>query len=420
MGLWDRLMGFVRPTNYVAGEQYKPFFGMSNAGKYVTPRSSMQIAAVQSCVRLISGHIAAMPLNVYEYAESGTKRKAFEHPLNTLLHDAPNAEMSSFNFRESLMCHLLVWGNAYAQVIRNYRGEVVSLYPLQPDRVRPDRDEDGNLFYRYNQNSGDHKTDKDNYVILKGKDILHIPGMGFDGIVGYSPIAYAKNTMGTGLACDEYGNKFYANGATLSGVLEHPGVLKEPKKLRDSWQAAYGGSANSHKTAVLEEGMKYHAISVTPNDAQFLETKKFTRSEIAGLFGVPPHMIGDLERATFSNIEHQSIEFAKYTLYPWVTRIEQAMSRILLSDEERKKYAIKFNLDSLLRGDYQSRMAGYAQGIQNGFLSPNDVRALEDMDLIPEEKGGNRYMINGSMTPLDKAGAAYQQGVPSQERGEDG
>ena len=217
----------------------------------------------------------------------------------------------------------------------------------------------------------------------------------------------AKNAIGMAIACEEYGAKFFANGAAPSGVLEHPGVLKDPERVRDSWNAAYGGSSNSHKVAVLEEGMKYTPISISPNEAQFLETRKFQINEIARIFRVPPHMVGDLEKSSFSNIEQQSLEFVKYTLDPWVIRWEQNLARALLNEEEKKVYFFRFNLDGLLRGDYASRMSGYATGIQNGIFSINDCRELENMDLLSDEEGGNLHVLNGNVVKLKDAGAAY-------------
>ena len=244
-------------------------------------------------------------------------------------------------------------------------------------------------------------------VILSPSDVLHIPGLGFDGLVGYSPIAMAKNAIGLAIAAEEYGSKFYANGAAPSGVLEHPGTLKDPGRVRESWQATFGGSANANKVAVLEEGMKYTPISISPNEAQFLETRKFQINEIARIFRVPPHMVGDLEKSSFSNIEQQSLEFVKYTLDPWVIRWEQALYRTLLSEEEKKTVFFKFNVEGLLRGDYASRMSGYATARQNGWMSANDIRELEDLDRIPAELGGDLYLVNGNMLPLTSAGAAY-------------
>ena len=214
----------------------------------------------------------------------------------------------------------------------------------------------------------------------------------------------AKNAVGMSIACEEYGASFFANGAHPGGVLEHPGVLKDPGKVRDSWQAAYGGSKNAGKVAVLEEGMKYQQIGIPPEEAQFLETRKFQISEIARLYRVPLHLIGDLEHSTFSNIEQQSLEFVKYTLQPWVVRWEQAMTKSLLLPAEKQDYFIKLNVDGMLRGDYQSRMNGYATARQNGWLSANDIREMEDLNPIPEEEGGNLYLINGNMTKLKDAG----------------
>ncbi len=234
--------------------------------------------------------------------------------------------------------------------------------------------------------------------------MLHIPGLGFDGLVGYSPIAMAKNAIGLAMATEEYGAKFFANGAAPGGVLEHPGTIKDPQKVKESWNMAYQGSSNAHRVAVLEEGMKYQPIGISPEQAQFLETRKFQINEIARIFRVPPHMVGDLEKSSFSNIEQQSLEFVKYTLDPWVIRWEQAISRSLLRTDEKKLLFAKFNVDGLLRGDYTSRMNGYAIGIQNGFMCPNDARALEDMDLIPDELGGNKFLCNGNMVDLARAG----------------
>ena len=266
------------------------------------------------------------------------------------------------------------------------------------------RDDRGQLYYEYQTSTDEAKTIKGGIVRLKPTDVLHVPGLGFDGLVGYSPIAMAKNAIGLAIAAEEYGSKFYANGAAPSGVLEHPGTLKDPSKVRDSWNEAFGGSSNSHKVAVLEEGLKYTPISISPNEAQFLETRKFQINEIARIFRVPPHMVGDLEKSSFSNIEQQSLEFVKYTLEPWLVRWEQSMARVLIYPSDKSQYFIKFNVDGLLRGDYASRMNGYATARQNGWMSANDIRELENLDRIPAEDGGDLYLINGNMTKLADAG----------------
>jgi HK97 family phage portal protein len=396
-----------KPKNVSVGSAYRFFFGGSTAGKNVTERSSMQMTAVYSCVRVLAEAVAGLPLHLYKYTDSGGKDKALEHPLYFLLHDEPNPEMTSFVFRETLMTHLLLWGNAYAQLIRNGRGEVVGIYPLMPNRVSVNRDDKGNIYYKYLRGLEDAHLNKENEVILLHSEVLHIPGLGFDGLVGYSPIAMAKNAIGMAIACEEYGAKFFANGATPGGILEHPGVVKDPERVRASWNSAFGGSANANKVAVLEEGMKYTPISISPNEAQFLETRKFQINEIARIFRVPPHMVGDLEKSSFSNIEQQSLEFVKYTLEPWLIRWEQSLVRSLILPGDKGKYFIKFNVDGLLRGDYESRMNGYATARQNGWMSANDIRALENLDQISEEDGGNLYLINGNMTKLKDAGSAY-------------
>ena len=392
------------PKDATTGSAYHFFMGNSTSGKTVTERSAMQMTAVYSCVRILAEAIAGLPLQLYKYTDTGGKEKAIEHPLYLLLHDEPNPEMTSFIFRETLMTHLLLWGNAYAQIIRNGKNEVLSLYPLMPNRMTVDRDEHGRLYYSYQMQTDDGADMKQGTVVLSPQDVLHIPGLGFDGLVGYSPIAMAKNAIGLAIATEEYGSKFFANGATPGAVLEHPGLIKDPEKVRESWNAAFRGSGNANKVAVLEEGMKYTPISIAPEQAQFLETRKFQIDEIARIFRVPPHMIGDLEKSSFNNIEQQSLEFVKYTLDPWVCRWEQAMNRSLLNEKEKSGYFIKFNVDGLLRGDYQSRMNGYAVGRQNGWLSANDIRELENMDQIPDEDGGNLYLINGNMTKLKDAG----------------
>jgi len=389
-----------KPSNSVGGG-WRFLFGGTTSGKAVNERTAMQTSAVYACVRILSESIAGLPLHVYHYKADGSKERTADHPLQRLLHDEPNKEMTSFVFREALMAHLLLWGNAYAQIIRDGRGYPVALYPLLPDRMTVDRDANDELVYTYQSDKGQIK--------LRRESVLHIPGLGFDGLIGYSPIAMAKNAVGLALATEDYGATFFANGANPGGVLEHPGVIKpdQVERLRESWQSQFGG-ANAHKVAVLEDGLKFHQMSIPPEEAQFLETRKFQINEIARIFRVPPHMVGDLEKSSFSNIEQQSLEFVKYTLGPWVIRWEQSLTQALLLPGEKAAFSIRFNLDGLLRGDYQSRMQGYSVGIQNGFYSVNDVRALEDMNLLTEAEGGNAHVLNGNMVKLADVGAAYK------------
>ena len=394
-----------RASDFVpAGASHSFLFGPTSSGRQVTERSAMQMTAVYSCVRILAEAVAGLPLHVYRDGADGGKEKAADHPLYKVLHDQPNPEMTSFVFRETLMTHLLLWGNAYAQIIRNGRGDVIGLYPLMPSRMNVGRLDSGALFYDYQTMPGEVPGDT-GLVRLAATEVLHIPGLGFDGLVGYSPIAMAKNAIGMAQACEDYGASFFANGAAPGGVLEHPGTIKDPTRVRESWQATFGGAKNGNKIAVLEEGMKYTPISMSPEQAQFLETRKFQMGEIARIFRIPPHMIGDLDKSSFSNIEQQSLEFVKYTLDPWVIRFEQAITTKLLTETERREVFIRFSLEGLLRGDYASRMNGYAVARQNGWMSANDIRELENLDRIDESEGGDLYLVNGNMLPLAMAGA---------------
>jgi HK97 family phage portal protein len=374
---------------------FRFFFAPSSSGKQVTEKNAMQSAAVYACVRVIAETVASLPLHLYRHVEEGKRRDTL-HPLYFLLHDSPNPEMTSFIFRETLMTHLLLWGNAYAQIVRNGHGEIIGLYPLMPDKMQVSRAETDELIYLYQSGMKN--------IAFRREEILHIPGLGFDGLPGYSPIAMARNAIGMSMATEEFGASFFQNGAAPGGILEHPGILKDPSKVRESWNELFKGSGNANKVAVLEEGMTYKQIGIPPNEAQFLETRKYQTEEICRIYRVPPHLVADLDKATFSNIEHQSISFVVHTIRPWLVRLEQAMNKALLYPAERQRYFIEFNVDGLLRGDYESRMRGYATARQNGWMSANDIRRLENMNLIPKEEGGDLYLINGNMTKLEDAG----------------
>lgn len=398
-----------RPQNRL-GSAFSFHFGGTTSGKAVNEQTAMQTTAVYACVRILAEAIAGLPLHLYRHKLNGGKERATNHHLSYLLHDEPNPEMTSFVFRETLMSHLLLWGNAYAQLVRNGRGQVVALYPLLPNKMVVSRAAGGELTYSYYRDANESKIlPQGGCISLRRYEVLHIPGLGFDGLVGHSPVAMAKNAIGMALAIEEYGAKFFANGANPGGVLEHPGVIKDIQRVKDSWNSAYQGSMNAHRVAVLEEGMKFQSIGIPPEQAQFLGARKFQINEIARIFRIPPHMIGDLEKSSFSNIEQQSLEFVKYTLNPWVVRWEQALQQSLILPSEKPALFVKFNLDGLLRGSYKERMDGYSTGIQNGFLSVNDVRNLEDMNLISDEEGGNLHFVNGNMVKLKDVGAAYAE-----------
>jgi len=401
-----------KPTNKTGnpGGSFSFLFGGTSSGKAVNERSAMQTTAVYACVRVLAETVASLPLHLYQYTDNDSKERVADHPLYYLLHDEPNPEMTSFVFRETLMAHLLLWGNAYAQVIRDGRGRVLALYPLLPSKMEVSRAPGGELVYTYRRDFGESRNTESRTINLRRDEVLHIPGLGFDGLIGYSPIAMAKNAIGMALATEEYGAAFFANGAQPGGVLQHPGVIKDAQRVKDSWNAAYQGSGNAQRVAVLEEGMKFQSIGIPPEQAQFLQTRKFQINEIARIFRVPLHMVGDLERASFSNIEQQSLEFVKYTLDPWVVRWEQALQQSLILPGEKPGLFVKFNLDGLLRGDYKSRMEGYSTARQNGWMSANDIRELEDMNRISAEEGGDLYLVNGNMLPLKDAGAYMKRG----------
>ena len=397
-------------------------FGTANSGERVDEKSAMQIATVYACVRLLAESVAQLPLHLYRYTDGGIgKEMAAEHPLYPLIHRRPNPEMSSFTWREIMMVHLLLYGNSFNQIIRDGRNGILGLYPLLPENVEVDRDEHGELYYVYHAYTDEAPGEKNKDIYFRRDEILHIPGLGFNGLVGFSPIAMMKNALGTNLAVEKYGSAFFKNGAQPSGVLEHPGVLKDPEKIRRNWSAVYGGANNAHQVALLEEGMSYKPISLPPEDSQFLSTRQFGVEEICRIFRVPPHMVQDLQRATFNNIEHMGIEFVMHTLMPWLVRIEQAMIKDLLVEEEQNELFPKFNVDGLMRGDYKSRMEGYAIAINNGIMSVNDVRRLENLDPLDEAEGGDFHIINGSYTKLADVGRNYGgNSVAEQEKQEAG
>ena len=268
------------------------------------------------------------------------------------------------------------------------------MWPLRPDKVTIKRI-NGKLYYIY-QSEGLGRFEFEHI------DILHVKGMSLNGVEGVSPITYAREAIGLGLAAEDFGSRFFANDARPGIVLEHPGALSDQayKKLKKSWADKHGGLANKHKVAILEEGMKIHEIGIPPEDAQFLETRKFQVNEIARIFRIPPHMIGDLERSTFSNIEQQSLEFVIHTVRPWLVRWEQALNISLLPGEYRQKYFIEFLVDGLLRGDIKSRYEAYSIGRQNGWLSADDIRELENMNPLPDDMG-KIYLIPLNMIPIN-------------------
>ena len=412
MKIIEKIIGWFKSRDKPQNEYRwsgSPFLlGQSISGKSVDTTTALQVSTVFSCVKILAESVACLPLHVYRQ-DRQSKTLATEHPLYYLLHDAPNSEMTAYSFKETTMLHLLTSGNAYSQIFRDKLNRVMSLYPLLPDKMTVKRDNTGKRIYTYRPATSEnpHMTTSAE-ITMQEADVLHIPALGNDGLFGYSPIAIARNAIGVALACEDFGAKFFQNGAKPSGILKVPHVLKDPQKLSESWQAAYGGG-NSGKTAVLEEGVEYQQLSVNQNDAQFLETRKFQIAEIARIFRVPLHMINELDRATFSNITQQSLEFITYTLTPYLVRLEQGFNKALFSETERGKYFVKFSVEGFLRGDYETRMRGYSTAINQGILSVNEVRSLEDLNPLSAEEGGDYHLVNGNLAKLEDAGAAYQQ-----------
>lgn len=383
--------------------------GGTRAGVDVTPDRALQLSAVYACVRVLAETLASLPLITYQEQKPRGKRRAADHPYYRLLHDIANPEMSSFEFRETLMGHVALRGNGYAHKQFNRAGQVMALWPLHPDRVSPLRKDDGSLAY-------EHRPVKGPAKIYDEVEIFHVRGLSSNGVVGLNPIAMQRESLGESVAMQEYGGAFYGNDATPGGILEHPGKLGDDahKRLRESWEKRHQGAGNRRKLAILEEGMKYHQITVSPEDAQYLETRKFKVSDIARIFLVPPHMIMDLERATFSNIENQSIGFVVFTMRPWLVRWEQALVRSLFGVGD---YRAEFLVDGLLRGDSQSRNASYAVGRQWGWLSANDVREFDNQNPIA---GGDTYLVPMNMVTTQSRDGLPVTSVEYREQGRGG
>jgi len=379
----------------------------SKTGISVNESSALTSTAVWACVRILSETLATLPLILYKRLPRG-KERAIDHSLYRLLHDRPNPEMTSVTFREALMAHLVTWGNCYAEIeFETDRLTVKNLWPLRPDKMQVERNRETNeIIYKYSLPRAGGQ------VVLPAYRVWHIPGLGFDGLIGYSPISLAREAIGLSLATEEFGARFYSGGATPGGVLQYPKQMtKEAKEnLRKSWNEQHSGLSNQHRIAILEEGMTFNKIGIPLNDAQFLETRKFQINEIARFFNVPPHMIGDLDRATFSNIEEQALEFVVYTMRPWLVRWEQSIKLKLLNEKEQDHFA-EFLVDGLLRGNIEARYRAYATGRQWGWLSANDVRETENQNPLPG-KEGDIYLNPLNMVPALQLLNSPKQDIP--------
>lgn len=368
----------------------------TDSGVLVTPSRALRVAAVFACVRILAETVAMLPLITYEKMPRGRKR-AVNHPLYTLLKDRPNSDMTAFEFRQVMQGHLALWGNGYAHIDYAGNGQVRELFPLRPDRMIQIVPVGNRWAYHYQLPGGELRW-------FSEVEIFHLRGLGSDGRIGYSPISLMRQAVGLAVAEETFGARFFGNDARPGGVLEHPTRLSEEAQARllESWESRHGGLSRSHKTAILEEGLKYTEIGMNPRDSQFIEGRKFQISEIARMFRVPPHKIGDLERATFSNIEHQGLEFVTDTMLPWLTNWEQAIEQRLMLERDRERFFVEFLVDSLLRGDTQTRYEAYATARQNGWMSANDIREKENMNPI---EGGDIYLVPLNLVPVRSAPA---------------
>jgi HK97 family phage portal protein len=381
-----------------ANPQLKRLFGSSTAssGETVNEWTALNISAVWAAVTLIAGSVGALPLILYRRTGTDGKERYDEHYLYELLHDQPNPEMTAMVFRETLQGHALTWGNGYAEIERDQSGRAMALWPITPDRVTPYRESNGALRYRIGANY--YAESPVPAAELDAADVLHIPGLGYDGLCGYSVISKARNALGLTMATESFGSQFFGNGTRPGGVLQHKGRLSPDahERLRTDFEAHYSGP-NRHRPAVLEEGMTWQQIGIPPDDAQFLNTRQFQVVEVARWFNVPPHKLRDLSRATYSNIESQAIEFVVDTLTPWLVRWEQECNRKLIRPLERHQQFVKHSVNALLRGDIASRFSAYAVGRQWGWLSANDIRRLEDENPIGAK--GDVYLEPSNMMP---------------------
>lgn len=359
----------------------------TSSGIHVTDDSAMRTGAVFSCVKVLSEDVSSLPCITYKRRNKAGKDRARDFGLYRLLRTKPNRYQNAQQFWEMAMVHLAMRGNFVAQKLRNRRLELSELYPLHPDRVKPDWEEnektgEETLSYIYTPPKGAKRR-------FRPDELFHVRGLATHGVWGMSPIEQAKEAIGLAKAAEIYGAKYFNNAVRPSGVLEHPQKLgdKAADRIRDQWNTVYSGVENAHKVIVLEEGMSWKQMGLTNEQAQFLESRKFQRSEIASWFRVPPHMIGDLERATYSNIEHQSLEYVMHTLRPWLIRIEQAVLTQLIDEEDQEDYFVEFLVDALLRGDTKTRMESYAIGRNMGLYSIDELRSKENENPLPNGWG---------------------------------
>lgn len=384
----------------------------NHSGVPVNEESALRFITVYSCVRVLSEALASLPLVVYKSRPDGGSDKAMDHPVYDVLSNEPNDEMHSVTWREQQMSNLVISGNNYSIITRNGKGQVIDVYPVPWERCWPYRDpKDWTIKYRVD--------DRGKYEIFPASEVFHVTGLGWDGILGYSPIRMASESIGVGMAAAQFTARFYGQGMSASGTIEHPNEMSETayQRLKGDVAENWSGLHNAWKPIILEGGAKYSTISMPMKDAQFIETRKLAREEIAGLFRVPPHMIADLERSTNNNIEQQSLEFVMYSLLPYIVKWESVINWKLFSKRDRQQgYYAKFNVEGLLRGDYKSRQEGLAIQRQNGVISANEWRAFEEMN-PRSEAGADALLVNSAMISTPAPGPDPQTTGPKNPAG---
>lgn len=406
MGFWDWITSKLFAKSTAFDRMLLWAFGgaSTSSGVSITPEKAMECAAVYACVAVLSESMAQLPLHVYKRLDRG-KDIAAEHPLYRLLHDRPNPWQTSFEFRQMLSAHAILRGDGLAYINRGgsgSTGRIRELIPIHPDSCEITQGEDYRLTY-------DVKT-KTGRAIFREGEIFHLRGMTFNGFKGVSPITYVRESIGLSIAAEQHGARLFGNGARPGGVLETATTMKpeEIDKLRSQWAETQGGE-NAHKVAVLTGGMSFKPITINAEDSQFLETRKYQRSEIASIFRVPAHLINDLEKATFSNIEHLGLSFVVHSLMPWLVRWEQAISRDLFQEKDAGKFFAEHLVSGLLRGDIKSRYEAYGRGIQDGWLTRNEARGWENLNPI---KGLDDPLQPLNMTPAGKEAPDAGNQVP--------
>lgn len=395
---------------YPGGFFYGGIGSATKSGSKVSELNAMRLAIVWCCVKILSEDSASLPLHLYRRLDNGGKERATEHPHYSLLHDSPNPEMTAFTFREAIKAHILTWGNGYAEKVYGKgligRNVVESLWPIPPHRVTVKRNKGEiknipvrQIYYHISMSSTDLPD-----VILPREKIFHVPGLSYNGLVGYSVIGAAKEAVGLGMSLEEFGALYFGNGIHPSFVVSHPGQLKDPKNLRDAINEVHQGLGKSHKVLLLEEAMKVEKLGIPNDEAQFLESRKYTNIDIGTrIYRLPPQMYGEFDKAsTYASAEQFSLDYVVKTLRPWLVRLEQNYNMQLLSVDERKQYFYEHLIDGLMRGDAAARADFYTKLFQVGGITPNQICEIENWNPIGPE--GNRRFVPLNMIPLEDAG----------------